>query len=53
MLTKIGCAGVQTYIQSGNAVFGTKLGEAALTKTIKEALERYMGRPITTAAAGG
>jgi uncharacterized protein (DUF1697 family) len=39
---------VQTYVQSGNAVFGTKLSEAALTKEIEHALEAYMGRPIAT-----
>ena len=48
MLTDIGCTDVQTYVQSGNAVFGTKLGAAALTKAIEEALERYMGRSIAT-----
>ncbi len=48
MLTKSGCTDVQTYVQSGNAVFGTKLGAAELTKAIEEALERYMGRPIAT-----
>src|SRR5262249_51887413 len=48
MLSKLGCADVQTYVQSGNAVFATKLDAAALTKSIEEALERYMGRPIAT-----
>jgi uncharacterized protein (DUF1697 family) len=48
MLTDIGCTNVQTYVQSGNAVFGTRLGTAALTKAIESALERYMGRPIAT-----
>lgn len=48
MLTKIGCTDVQTYVQSGNAVFGTKLSESALTKAIEHALEAYMGRPIAT-----
>ncbi|MGH7269383.1 MAG: DUF1697 domain-containing protein [Polyangiaceae bacterium] len=48
MLTKIGCTDVQTYVQSGNAVFATKLAEAALTKGIERALEAYMGRPIAT-----
>lgn len=47
-LTKIGCTGVQTYVQSGNAVFATKLGAGALTNAIEDALERYMGRPIVT-----
>lgn len=48
MLAKLGCTDVKTYVQSGNAVFGTKLGAAALTKAIEGALERYMGRPIAT-----
>jgi len=48
MLTKIGCGDVRTYVQSGNAVFDTKLGQAETTKAIEEALERYMGRPIAT-----
>jgi uncharacterized protein (DUF1697 family) len=48
MLTKLGCADVQTYVQSGNAVFGTKLGAPALTAAVEKALERYMGRPIAT-----
>lgn len=48
MLKTVGCAGVQTYIQSGNAVFGTKLDTAALTQGIEAALSRYMGRPIAT-----
>jgi uncharacterized protein (DUF1697 family) len=48
MLEKLGCTDVQTYLQSGNALFGTKLGTAKLTKAIEGALERYMGRPIVT-----
>jgi len=48
MLAKIGCTDVQTYVQSGNAVFGTKLGAADLTKAIEAALARKMGRPIAT-----
>ncbi|MDW8283114.1 MAG: DUF1697 domain-containing protein [Myxococcales bacterium] len=48
MLTKLGCTDVQTYVQSGNAVFGTKLSEAAITKAIEHALGAYMGRPIAT-----
>jgi len=31
MLKNVGCTDVQTYVQSGNAVFGTKLGTAELT----------------------
>jgi uncharacterized protein (DUF1697 family) len=48
MLAKLGCTDVRTYVQSGNAVFGTRIGAAALTKAIEHALERYMGRPIVT-----
>lgn len=48
MLTDAGCTDVETYVQSGNAVFATKLGEAALTRAIERALEGYMGRPIAT-----
>jgi uncharacterized protein (DUF1697 family) len=48
MLSKIGCTGVRTYVQSGNAVFDTKLGATALTANIEAALERRMGRPIAT-----
>ena len=48
MLSKAGCIDVQTYVQSGNAVFGTSLGTPALTKVVEQALEKYMGRPIAT-----
>jgi len=48
MLEKVGCTDVKTYVQSGNAVFATKLGEAALTTAIEHAIEAYMGRPIAT-----
>jgi uncharacterized protein (DUF1697 family) len=53
MLTKLGCTDVQTYVQSGNAVLGTKLGVVALTKEIERELERYMGRPIATTLRTG
>jgi uncharacterized protein (DUF1697 family) len=48
MLEKAGGTKVQTYVQSGNAVFETKLKPAELTKAINNALERFMGRPIAT-----
>ncbi len=48
MLTKVGGTKVQTYLQSGNAVFDTRLRAAELTKAIEGALERKMGRPIAT-----
>lgn len=48
MLADLGCTDVETYVQSGNAVFATKRGEAPLAKAIEHALEAYMGRPIAT-----
>jgi uncharacterized protein (DUF1697 family) len=48
MLVKLGCTDVETYVQSGNAVFTTRLSESALTKAIEKELERHMGRPIAT-----
>ena len=48
MLEKVGCTDVKTYVQSGNAVFSTKLKAAELTSAIEAALERYMKRPIAT-----
>ena len=53
MLEKIGCTDVRTYVQSGNAVFGTRLTGAKLTTAIEAALERYMGRPIFTTLRTG
>jgi uncharacterized protein (DUF1697 family) len=48
MLEKMGCTDVKTYVQSGNAVFASKLETEALTREIEAALERYMARPIST-----
>jgi uncharacterized protein (DUF1697 family) len=48
MLERIGCTGVRTYVQSGNAVLETSLRPDALAKAIAEPLERAMGRPIDT-----
>ncbi len=48
MLEGLDCVDVKTYIQSGNAVFGTKLRASELTKAIEAALTSYMGRPIAT-----
>lgn len=48
MLEALGCTDVKTYVQSGNAVFSTKLATAELTKKIEAALAKYMGRPIAT-----
>ena len=48
MLTNLGCTGVRTYVQSGNAVLATTLRAAQVAKGIEEALAQYMGRPIVT-----
>jgi len=48
MLAGLGCSDVRTYVQSGNAVLSTKLGEAMLMKQVEQALGAYMGRPIAT-----
>ena len=39
MLTKLGCTEVKTYVQSGNAVFATKLAERALTNVLARAFD--------------
>ena len=48
MLEAAGCTGVRTLLQSGNAVFESRLGPAALVRAIEEPLARRMGRPIAT-----
>jgi uncharacterized protein (DUF1697 family) len=48
MLEHLGCTDVRTYVQSGNAVFGTTLPAAKLTAAIEAALAEAMGRPIAT-----
>jgi uncharacterized protein (DUF1697 family) len=46
MLTELGAAEVQTYVQSGNAVFDSPAPEAEISRQIEELLSAYMGRPI-------
>jgi len=48
LLTKLGCTDVETYVQSGNAVFTTKRSATDLTKSVEAALAKAMGRPIAT-----
>lgn len=48
LLTKLGCTDVETYVQSGNAVFTTQRSATDLTKSVEAALEKTMGRPIAT-----
>ncbi|UQN06073.1 DUF1697 domain-containing protein [Deinococcus sp. QL22] len=46
VLTDLGLSDVQTYIQSGNAVFSSDRGEAELLPVIFIALETEFGFPI-------
>lgn len=48
MLDEAGCTEVRTYVQSGNAVFGSDLGERGVTQMIEGLLSDYMKRPIAT-----
>lgn len=48
MLEDAGCSEVRTYLQSGNAVFSSELGERELTQRIERRLADYMKRPIAT-----
>ncbi len=48
MLAELGCSDVETYVQSGNAVFGTKLSESEITRVIEHALEAHLCRPVAT-----
>jgi len=48
MLDEIGCTHVQTYVQSGNAVFGCSHAPEEITREIERLLEQYMGRHIDT-----
>ena len=48
LLTGLGCQGVTTYIQSGNAVFSAELGREALVGAIQDAIAAKHGfRPYS------
>ncbi len=49
LLEQAGATNVRTYVQSGNAVFRSKLGEAAFAKKSEALLSTRMGRPIAVA----
>lgn len=46
MLEELGYTRVETYIQSGNAVFDAKVPPAKVAKVIAAALEKLMGAPV-------
>lgn len=48
-----GFTSVATYIQSGNVVFRSKLGEAAAKKALEQALARKMGKPFGVLVRSG
>jgi uncharacterized protein (DUF1697 family) len=41
-----GFVGVATYIQSGNVVFSSRRGAAAVQRLLEEALEAKLGKPV-------
>jgi uncharacterized protein (DUF1697 family) len=46
LLEELGFKNVQTYIQSGNAVFDAKGSAATVAKLIADALEKHTGAPV-------
>jgi uncharacterized protein (DUF1697 family) len=46
LLAGLGYRNVETYIQSGNAVFDAPGSAASVTKVVTAALERHMGAPV-------
>lgn len=49
----LGFAQVRTYIQSGNVVFGSRLGEASVKARLEKALEAHMGKKIAVMVRTG
>lgn len=46
LCSKAGFEKIATYIQSGNVVFSSRLGEARVQRLLEEALARKMGKPV-------
>ena len=46
MCEAIGFADVRTYIASGNVLFTSKFGEAAVRKKLEQQLHAYAGKPV-------
>ncbi len=49
LCTDLGFADVRTYIQSGNVVFTSRKGEAAVHKALQAALTKVLGKPADVA----
>ena len=46
LLAGLGYTGIETYIQSGNAVFNARGTSASVAKAVAAALARHMGAPV-------
>ncbi len=46
MLAQLGFRNVETYIQSGNAVFDAPGSSSVITKSVSTALAKFMGKPV-------
>jgi len=46
LLAQLGFHNVETYIQSGNAVFDAPGSSSVITKSVSAALAKYMGKPV-------
>ena len=46
MAGALGFANARTYIASGNLLFDTELGEAAVKRLLEERLGAYAGKPV-------
>lgn len=44
---EMGLNGVQTYVQSGNVVFSSRLGAAKLEQTLKDMIDKQTRLPVT------
>jgi uncharacterized protein (DUF1697 family) len=53
MAQKAGFAKVRTYIASGNLVFDSDAGEAAVKAALEAALEAYAGKPVGVVVRSG
>ena len=51
LLEELGFKNVETYIQSGNAVFDAKGSAATVAKLISAALEKHTGAPVVAGEA--
>jgi uncharacterized protein (DUF1697 family) len=52
LLSQLGFRNVETYIQSGNAVFDAPGSPASVTKSVSTALATFMGKPVPVLVRG-